>query len=359
MRKFLLLGVAIAGLGFSGPVLAQDDRDTTATSVAEKGANEFDAFTKLFENMFKKDDTPIAPPLLTKGERIAQAIVPNGSYRKIMAETFQKIIEPMMDGMDEMPLSSIAGFAGVNEADIKLQEGAKLSDLMVIIDPYYQQRNRAMMTRITDILIDMSDDMEPPIRTGLARAYARRFSSDELEAAAQFYETASGAKIAGESLAIFASPEVMSASMEMMPRFMERMMGVMGDITKGSDELPPRRSLNDLSDEERDKMAELMGLDRKSLANARDDHSYEMTAGAAEAPADEAAAAVDVACEADDECYSDEKAAQWADPENWSAEERETVAKLEANHEAAFDKYFAAQEAASENAKTRLKKDSK
>lgn len=357
MKKFLFLGASAVSLSLSGPVSAQVRQEATATSGAEAGANELDMVTKLFSNMFPKDDTPIAPALLAKGERIAGAIVPAGSYRKIMAGTFQQIIEPMMSGMDEIPLSKIAGFAGVSEEDIKLKEGATLSDLMMIIDPYYKQRNRAMMTRITDILIDMSDDMEPPIRTGLARAYARRFSAGELEAAAQFYETGSGAKIAGESLAIFASPEVMSASMEMMPKFMERMMGAMGDITKGSEDLPPRRSFNELSEEERGKMAELMGLDRGSMARARDDHSYEMASDAAEDAAEAAVAALDAACEADDQCYSEDEAARWADPENWSDKEREKVATLEAEYNAAMARYFDAEEAASENARKRLKKD--
>ncbi|MGB5483321.1 DUF2059 domain-containing protein [Parasphingorhabdus sp.] len=360
MRKFALLAAATA-LTLSGPVLAQDNQDKATASVAEKGANELEAFTKFFENMFPKDDTPIAPELLEKGERVAGAIVPTGSYRKIMAGTFQQIIEPMMAGMDDIPLSTIAAFAGVSEEDITLKEGATLSDLMIIVDPYYKQRNRAMMAQITDILIDMSDDMEPPIRTGLARAYARRFSANELEAAAQFYETDSGAKIAGESLAIFASPEVMSASMEMMPKFMERLMGVIGEIAEGSGDLPPRRSFGDLSEDELDTMAELMGVDRESMAEARDDHSYEMTSGAAEVAAEEAAAAavaaVDAACEADEECHSEADEARWADPKNWSAAERDTVAELEAKHEAAFDKFFAAQEAAYQNAKKRLKKD--
>lgn len=336
MRKFLLLGAASAALSFSGPVRAQEDRDASETSIAGKGANELGAFSKMFGNMFPKDDTPIAPALLAKSQRVAEAIVPAGSYRKIMAGTFQQIIEPMMAGMDDIPLSTIAGFAGVNEEDIKLEEGATLSDLMIIIDPYYKQRNRAMMTRITDILIDMSDDMEPPIRTGLARAYARRFSADELEAAAQFYETEPGAKIAGESLAIFASPEVMSASMEMMPKFMERLMGVIGEIAEGSGDLPPRRSFDELSEEERGRMAELMGVDRESLGGSGEHGLDEMEEDAAEAVGMNNA---------------------WDQPENWSAKDRALVEKLNAESDSAFEEYYDALESATEAARMRLKKD--
>jgi hypothetical protein len=350
MKKFLLLGAAIAALNFSTPIMANDNQTDAETSLAEKGANELDVFTKLFGNMFPKDDTPIEPALLAKSERIAGALVPAGSYRKIMAETFQKVVGPMMDGIDQVPLSTIAVFAGVPEDNIALKDGATTSDVMTIIDPHYKQRNRAMMTSITDVMIDLSDEIEPSIRAGMARAYARRFSASELEAAAEFYETEAGAKIAGESLAIFTSPEVMSASMEMMPKFMERFFGVMEEITNGSDSLPPPRKFGDLGEDDLRKMSELMGVDRESMGGSGFEAVETALAEAADPAADEF-------CSEDDECYSEAQGDLAADPGSWSARERETVAKLEAEHQIAFEKYFAAQEAATENARKRLQKD--
>lgn len=346
MKKLLLLGTAIAALNFSAPVMANDNQADTETSVAEKGADELDAFAKLFGNMFPKDDTPIDPALLAKSERIADAIVPAGSYRKIMAETFQKVVGPMMEGMEQVPLSTIANFAGVRESNIALKEGATTSDVMTIIDPYYKQRNRAMMTKITDVMIDLSDEIEPSIRTGMARAYARRFSASELEAAAAFYETETGAKIAGESLAIFASPEVMSASMEMMPKFMERFLGVMEEITTGSDAFPPARSFEDLSDDELRKLSELMGVDRKALGGFEDEHSH-----------DDAEAVTDATCLSADGCYYEDNAEPWTDPANWTDGEREKLAKLERKREAVFEEYMEMLTAVQAEAETRMKKD--
>lgn len=350
MKKFLLLGTAIAALHFSAPIMANDNQDAVESNVAEKGANELAAINKLFENMFPTDDTPIEPALVAKSERIAGALVPVGSYRKIMAETFQKIIGPMMEGIDQVPLSTIAVFAGISEDDIALKDGATTSDVMTIIDPHYKQRNRAMMASITDVMIDLSDEIEPSIRTGMARAYARRFSTSELEAAAAFYETEAGAKVAGESLAIFTSPEVMSASMEMMPKFMERIFGVMEEISNGSDSLPPPRKFGDLSEDELRKISELMGVDRESMGGSGFEAVETVFAEAADSTSDEV-------CSEDDECYSEAQGDLAADPGNWSAQERETVAKLEAEHQTAFEQYFAAQEAATENARKRLQKD--
>ena len=336
MKKHILAGAAAVAVSIAAPAFAQDDQTASVQTSAEAGVKEMDEFAKIFANMFKKDDTPIDPVMLSKGERIAAAVVPKGSYRKVMAETFKTMIEPMMAGLDEMPLSAIAAFAGVGEDEIKLKEGATLSDLMMIVDPYFKQRNRAMMSSITDIMIDLSDDIEPSIRQGMARAYARRFSADELEAAATFYETEAGAKFAAESLAIYTSPEVMSASMEMMPQFMERFMGAIADITKGNGDIPPPRSFSDLADEEKNKLSELMGIDRDEMGAANVEELAEM--------------AEEIAEDLDED-------AAWNDPVNWSAEERTEVERLEAESNTAFDKYYEAQEAARENAKKRLKKD--
>jgi Uncharacterized protein conserved in bacteria (DUF2059) len=335
VKRYLLAGTAIATMALSSPVLAQTEQQATVETPAEQGAGELEAFTKMFQNVIEKDDTPIEPAMLAKGARIAKAVIPKGSYRKIIAETFKKVVKPMMEGVDQIPLSVIANFASVGEEDIKLKEGAKLSDLMEIIDPYYKQRNRTMMTKLSGIMIDLSDDIEPSIRGGMAKAYARRFSAKDLEAVAQFYETESGAKVAGESLGIFASPEVMSASMEMMPQFMERFFGEMEAISKGSEDLPPPRKFSDLSDEELDKMSELMGIDRGSMGGGDIEELSEI--------------AEEIAEDLDEE-------SAWNNPENWSVEDRENVEKLEAASDAAFNSYYDALEKAREQAKAKLKK---
>lgn len=340
MKNYLFLSTAAATMALSNPVLAnpvlaQTEQQEPVKTSAEQGASELEAFTKMFENIYEKDDSPIEPALLAKGERIANAVVPTGSYRKIIAETFKKVVEPMMEGMDQIPLSVITNFAGVSEEEVTLKPGAKLSDIMMIVDPHYKQRNRTMMSKLSDIMIDLSDDIEPSIRDGMAKAYARRFSAKDLEAVAQFYETESGAKIAGESLGIFASPEVMSASMEMMPKFMERFFGEMEAITKGSEDLPPPRKFSDLSNEELNKMSELMGVERSAMGGGDIEELSEI--------------AEEIAEDLDED-------SDWNDPENWAAEDRENVEKLEAASDAAFNNYYEALEKAREKAKAKLKK---
>ena len=266
MKKIILLGAATTALGLSVPAYGQDPGEGHVQTSAEQSVNELDAFTKIFENMFEKDDSPIDPALLSKGERIAGAVVPKGSYRKIMAETFSKVVDPMMASIDEMPLSTIAGFAGVRDDDIKLKEGAKLSDLMAMIDPYFKQRNQMMMTKITEIMIDLPDDIEPSIRAGMSKAYARRFSADELEAAAACSMKQNPArKFAGESLAILYQPRSHGRINGNDAAIHGAVHGGDGrNVTNGNGDIPPPRSFSDLTDEEKDKLSELMGIDRDS-----------------------------------------------------------------------------------------------
>ncbi len=345
MKQSILAALSIVGLAMSAPAHAQEQDDAAAETMTTGESAELKAFTEIFSSLFEKDETPIDPDMLARGEKVAAAVVPDGSYRKIMGETFQQIVEPMMAGLDEMPLSAVATFAGVPEDEIKIKEGASMGDLMMIIDPHFKERNRAMMNGITDIMIELSDDIEPLIRAGMARAYARRFSAGELDSVVGFFETEAGAKFAGESLSIFASREVMSASMEMMPKFMEKLFGQMEEITKGNGDIPPPRSFDDLSDEELDRLAELMGVPREELTGPMFG-SYGI---------DEAA---DAAEDFGGMAESAEEAMRDSATPEWSEEDSARVAQLEAEYEAAFERYLDAMEAAGANARKKMQEES-
>ena len=60
------------------------------------------------------------------------------------------------------------------------------------------------------------DRIEPSYRAGLARAFATRFSAAELDELNRFFSTPVGARYAGESMLIYADPQVMAAMNELM-----------------------------------------------------------------------------------------------------------------------------------------------
>ncbi|MEO1045941.1 MAG: DUF2059 domain-containing protein [Pseudomonadota bacterium] len=258
IRAFIYPATAIA-MVVAAPaqaIAAQDDTETT--EAVSKEQEELDKFLELFQ--IDDDGEPIAPEQLAKGEDVAARLLPDGSYRRVMADTMGNIVEPMLGSIDRMPLSTITTFAGIPEDEISPPDDATLRDLMEIVDPHYEERQQVMVKAVFDIMIELSDELEPAIRQGLAKAYARRFTAAELDDISAFLSTDTGTKFGSESFAVYSSREVIGATMEMMPLFLERFMGELQNPEELMGDIPPQRSLDELSDEERKKLAELLGV---------------------------------------------------------------------------------------------------
>ena len=250
------------------PVMAQDE----APQSSEESFTE--AIDAIFKDAFPVDDEPIDPAQLELGEQVAMRILPAGSYRRIMGETFQQMMGPIRDSFANLPVVQIAQIAGVPQEDISIQDNATIGELTAIIDPYFEQRQSAILGLISEILIGVMDEAEPGVRKGLARAYARRFAASEMNEMLAFFETDTGAKFAQESMAIYASKEVLAASAELAPSIFEKMAGIEEQITKRLADLPPERSFSDLSTEERARLAELLGVDVDELGQTTQEEEY-------------------------------------------------------------------------------------
>src|SRR3546814_2282127 len=73
--------------------------------------------------------------------------------------------------------------------------------------------------RISDWSSDVcsSDLLEPPMREGMAKAYARKFTADQLGELNGFFATPTGQAYASEWMAAQADPEVMLAVAKAVP----------------------------------------------------------------------------------------------------------------------------------------------
>src|SRR3546814_3041507 len=78
---------------------------------------------------------------------------------------------------------------------------------------FFFKQKTAYEMRISDWSSDVcsSDLMEPPMRDGLAKAYARKFTGAQLTDLNSFLATPTGKLYAGEWMALQADPEVMVA----------------------------------------------------------------------------------------------------------------------------------------------------
>ena len=352
-------------------VVAADDQgdvssETYAADAKAKMQKEMDAAIALVEKMFDTSSLPpIEPARLSLAQQTMGALIPPGSLEKMIDNLYGKMFKTIMaelGGQSDLMLSIKTGVESDKIATLDEATKTKVAD---IFDPHRKEREDQITRVIKPLISEALTDLERPMREGMAKAYARKFSAAQLTDLNSFLATPTGRLYANEWMALQADPEVMVAVMKALPPMVTKFMNRGPQIEKDMKELPKEKQLSDFSDKELASLAKLMKVDVKVLKEQRDmwktdvieateaadaaaDASYDgsaadAAAGAAEAAADAAAAATDYA--SDDPAY---------DRSNWSAADLKRVEDLEtASGNAAFAA-AEAQEAAANNARKKL-----
>lgn len=283
ITKYLCAPMVFLALAvMSSPAFAQSEdkqseaEQTDAIEAEAQGTNPFDSgeFGKLFEGIFPEDNEPIAPEQLALGEQVAMSLLPPGSYRRIMGDTYNQIMDPLLAKMGGLPIEQIAKISGLSVDEINIPDGATIADISAILDPSYKERQKVTVEVVGGIMLEVFDDIEPALRTGLARAYARRFTTQEMTEMTAFFKTPTGSKFAAESMPIYASKEVLAASANMMPALFERMADAANQVEEKTADLPPVKSAGDLTEEERAELARLLGVSREDLGTETPEEEY-------------------------------------------------------------------------------------
>ncbi|WP_187335485.1 DUF2059 domain-containing protein [Novosphingopyxis iocasae] len=272
----LAAGLALASPGYAQEnneapdavaVTADDERASDGLSDAEQAEAQA-ALSKMFDGMaqdLRADLEPVDPERLALAGPIASKVLPDGVMRDMMSKSFD-MVSKMMETMAEgLPLSTIAAVGGLSMDEATSLDDATVGEVMAIVDPYYKQRSLQMFDRMTVVMGGIAAEMEPLMRTALGRAYAKRFTSDQLAAIGAFMDTPAGSAFAAESYRIYTDPEMMVATAEMMPKMMARLPELMAAVEK--DALPPPRQIDDLSAEEKAKLADLLDVDVDDLSD--------------------------------------------------------------------------------------------
>lgn len=189
------------------------------------------------------------------------AILPLGTYARIMNESMAQVQDQMMKGIGTLPLKSLLAASGIEQERIARLGDGTLQELMELVDPAHEERMRLTNAVMMDEMTQLMSAMEPSIRAGLVEAYASRFTADELGEMNAFFATPAGAKYARQSMQIFMAPEVMSKMQDFVPRIMEQMPGIMERVGAVTAELPKPRKIEDLSPAERERFRELVGIE--------------------------------------------------------------------------------------------------
>ncbi len=329
----------------------EDSAQSEATSEAAmadakaKMQKEIDEAVKLIEKIFGVDKLPAVPPAqLALAQKTTTALVPPGSLAKMLDNMYGKLFKGILGevgGMSDLMLSIKTGVESEKIEALDDQSKAAIADLF---DPYRQQREDQVMTVIKPLITEALGDMEGPMRNGMAYAYARKFSAQQLGEMNAFFATPAGKAYADEWMALQADPEVMLAMIKAVPPLINKFMDRGPEIEGKLKDLPKEKQLADLTDAELAKLAKLMKVDVKTLKETRDQWNTPVETDAMDAAgdaADAAAAAADAAGDWDPAF----------DRENWSEADRTRVEELEAAASEASTAAYDAEQAAVANAR--------
>ena len=208
---------------------------------------------------------PTDATAVASAKRIAGALLPDGTYRKMMSGTFDKMMSGMVDQMGNLPMREIIIAAGVKEEDVPKFSPDAMKQVMEIADPVFRQRLDLGMKAMMGSMVDMMSKYEPAVRDGLAEAYARRFTPSQLGDLERFFTTPTGSAYAAQSMLIYTDPAVMDRMMAMMPEMMKEMPKMVGAMTEATKDLPKARKYSELTKDERARIAQLLGLDPKKM----------------------------------------------------------------------------------------------
>ena len=333
-----------------------------AADAKAKMQKEMDAAIALVEKMFDTSSLPpIEPARLTLAQKTMSALIPAGSLEKMIDNLYGKMFKTIMGefgGQSDLMLSIQTGVESDQIAKLDEATKGKVADMF---DPHRKEREDQITKVIKPLISEVLGDMEPPMREGMSKAYARKFTAAQLTDLNGFLATPTGTLYANEWMALQADPEVMVAVVKAVPPLITKFIDRAPELEKDFKDLPKEKQLSDFDDKELAKLAKLMKVDVKVLKEQRDmwkTDSVEATDAVAVEAADDYAvdAAADAATAAADAAdYATDAVADPAyDRSNWSAADVKRVEDLETAYENAS---LAAQQAAEEaatNARERL-----
>ena len=262
--KKIVNAMAAAALVCAVPAAAQEDPEHSESAMSP---GDLDEFAGMMAGLFQTEPlTEEQNARLPAAQAVVGEMMPDGFYGEMMAGMMDKMLRPMLT-MFSQPEFVLGARLAVDAEAIEALEEAEQAELTAMLDPAYEARGDAMVAVLTSRMGGMFTAMEGPMREGLSKAYAVRFDDAQLADIAAFFATPTGGEYARESMALFADPQVMQASMQALPA----MMSGFGDIESAMREamaaLPAERGYGDLTEAQRERMAELLDVDPAQLAD--------------------------------------------------------------------------------------------
>lgn len=188
---------------------------------------------------------PVDPQRLAVAAQVAEQTFPDGTFRRLMGEGMDLLIGSAGGGIYDTEMKDIVPLEG-EEADPDLA-GKTMREIIVKEDPHFFERmeitNRVTMAEILPVMTRF----EPRIRGALAQAYARRFTTAQLNDIRTFFASPSGKAYAAEAMTLGADQEFMKAVTSFGPELMKEMPAITRKIAEATAHLPPPPPRPDLT----------------------------------------------------------------------------------------------------------------
>lgn len=265
-RPLLLAGCLFSASVFSAPLSAQVEEDSAVEAAA--GDDEAALLMSLFAGMFG------AAPELTAEEQArhpaAQEVVnllfPEGAYAELTKTMMGGMSDGLFSGLEEpAKAASVAKLTGLLEYEISDLGDEGFDTALAMLDPAFEQRSKIVMDATLSETTELMAAVEPFYRTGLANAYAVRFTSAQLAELLAFFKTPTGAFYAEQSLRIYSDPQVMAQMNNMFPAMMERIPLMALRMEEATAALPPERYFDQLDVQEKAVIAQLLNRSVEEL----------------------------------------------------------------------------------------------
>ncbi|HEY0622558.1 DUF2059 domain-containing protein [Sphingomonas sp.] len=183
------------------------------------------------------------PARLAAAEKAVAALVPKGIYLKMMRDQFPQ----MMDAMMAQMMGKTADELGVPAAE---GDGGKtMGEAAASADPHFQERMKIMSRVMGEEMGAVFDKLEPRVRAGLSRSFARRYTTGQLNEINAFFATPTGGAFADQYLLTFMDPEVIQEMMAATPEMMKAMPAIMEKVEAATKHLPPTPKTSEKTDE--------------------------------------------------------------------------------------------------------------
>ena len=262
--KKIVNAMAAAALVCAAPAAAQEDTEHSQSALSP---GELDEFAGMMAGLFKTEPlTEEQNARLPAAQAVVGEMMPDGFYGEMMAGMMDKMLRPMLT-MFSQPEFVLGARLTVDAETIEALEEGEQAELTAMLDPAYEARGDAMVAVLTSRMGGMFTAMEGPMREGLSKAYAVRFDDAQLADIAAFFATPTGGEYARESMALFADPQVMQASMQALPAMMSGFGDIESAMREAMTALPAERGYDDLTEAQRKRMAELLDVDPAQLAD--------------------------------------------------------------------------------------------